>query len=148
MVFASGAGAGYFRWAPGTMGTLVALPLSVGLNRIAAAGIPLALVTLAAFVLLAVWVAGRGEQLFGRKDAQRIVIDEIAGFLVANFLWPLGLKSTVFSFLLFRIFDIIKPYPVRRAERLHGGLGVVLDDLIAGLYTFVSLRFLIGWGFL
>ena len=72
----------------------------------------------------------------------------MAGFLVANFLSPLGLSSTVFAFLLFRFFDIIKPYPARRAERIHGGWGVVLDDLIAGLYTFFSLRLLAPWGLL
>ena len=148
LAFASGAGAGYFPWAPGTAGTLVALPLSIALNRIAAARLSLALITLAAFVLLAAWVSARGEELFGKKDAQKIVIDEMAGFLVANFLWPLGLSSTAFAFLLFRFFDIVKPYPARRAERIHGGWGVVLDDLIAGLYTLLSLRLLAPWGLL
>ena len=148
IAFASGAGAGYVPWIPGTAGTLLALPLSMALNRIAAARLPLALVTIGAFVFLAAWISARGEELFGKKDAQRIVIDEIAGFLVANFLWPTGLRSTAFAFLLFRLFDIIKPYPARRAERIQGGLGVVLDDLIAGLYTFLSLRLLSTWGIL
>lgn len=148
LLFATGAGAGYSPWAPGTVGTLAALPLSLALNRIAATRLPLALITLAAFAALAAWISARGEELFEKKDAQKIVIDEIAGFLIANFLWPLGLSSTALAFLLFRFFDIIKPYPARRAERIHGGWGVVLDDLIAGLYTFFSLRLLAAWGLL
>lgn len=146
-VFATGFGVGYVPKAPGTAGTLAALPLSIGLNRIAVTQLPLALITLAAFVALAMWVSHGAEELFGKKDAQRIVIDEMAGFLVANFLLPVGLVSTTSAFLLFRFFDIIKPYPARRAERIHGGLGVVSDDLIAGFYTFLSLRLLAAWGF-
>ena len=89
-----------------------------------------------------------GEDIFRQKDCRRIVIDEIAGFLVANFLSPAELLPIVLAFLLFRLFDIIKPFPAARAERISGGLGVILDDLIAGFYAFVILRLLFFWGLL
>ena len=142
----TGAGAGYFPWAPGTAGTLVAIPLSLGLNRIAWASFYLALLTLIAFVAFATWLCQIGEAIFAGKDCPKIVIDEIAGFLVANFDSPAGLKPVLLAFLLFRFFDIIKPFPAGRAERISGGVGVILDDLIAGFYAFFVLRLFLSWG--
>lgn len=84
----------------------------------------------------------------GEKDSPRIVIDEIAGFVLANFLSPPQLKPTLAAFILFRFFDIIKLFPAGRAEKISGGAGVVLDDLIAGLYTFVILWLLFFGGLL
>ena len=144
----TGAGAGYFPWFPGTAGTLVAIPLSLGLNRIAGASLPLSLLTLSAFVVIATWFCDKGEEIFQEKDCRRIVIDEIAGFLLANFFSPAELKPVALAFLLFRLFDIIKPFPAARAEKISGGLGVILDDLIAGLYAFMILRLLFFWGLL
>jgi len=69
----------------------------------------------------------------------------MAGFLLANFLSPQGLGTTAVAFILFRFFDIIKIFPAGRAEKIEGGLGVILDDLIAGLYTFVVIRLLLVW---
>jgi phosphatidylglycerophosphatase A len=144
----TGAGAGYLPWFPGTAGTLVALPLSLALNRIAGASLSLGLLTLAAFMLIAIWLADKGEEILGEKDSPRIVIDEIAGFVLANFLSPPQLKPTLAAFILFRFFDIIKLFPAGRAEKISGGAGVVLDDLIAGLYTFVILWLLFFGGLL
>ena len=146
MFFVTGAGAGYLPWAPGTAGTLVAIPLSLGLNRIAGASLYLALLTLAAFIAVATWLCNKGEEIFQGKDCSKIVIDEIAGFMVANFASPTRLKPAILAFLLFRFFDIIKPYPARRAERISGGLGVILDDLIAGVYAFAIVRLFLSWG--
>jgi phosphatidylglycerophosphatase A len=142
----TGAGAGYLPWAPGTAGTLVAIPLSLGLNRIAGASLYLALLTLIAFIAFATWLCQMGETIFGSKDSPKIVVDEIAGFLVANFASPPELKPALLAFLLFRFFDIIKPFPAGRAERLAGGPGVILDDLIAGVYAWVVLRLFLSWG--
>jgi len=142
----TGAGAGYLPWAPGTAGTLVAIPLSLGLNRIAGASFYLALLTLIAFVAFATWLCKIGEEIFADKDCPKIVVDEIAGFLVANFASPAGLKPALLAFLLFRFFDIIKPFPAGRAERISGGAGVILDDLIAGFYAFFVLRLFLSWG--
>ena len=93
----------------------------------------------------AAWFCQKGEEIFHEKDCPRIVIDEIAGFLLANFLSPAELKPTAAAFLLFRFFDIIKIFPAGRAQQIQGGVGVILDDLIAGLYTFLILRLLFLW---
>ncbi len=124
----------------------MAIPLSLGLNRIAGTSLYLALLTLAAFIAVATWLCNKGEEIFQAKDCSKIVIDEIAGFMVANFASPAGLKPAVLAFLLFRFFDIIKPYPARRAERISGGIGVILDDLIAGVYAFAIVRLFLSWG--
>ena len=145
LFFATGAGTGYFPGCPGTVATLAAIPLSHGLNRIAGASLPLSLPTLAAFVASAAWFCDKGEEILREKDSRKIVIDEIAGFLCANFLSPSGLRPTAAAFILFRFFDIIKIFPANRAERIEGGVGVILDDLVAALYTFVALRLLFHW---
>lgn len=136
---------GYLPWFPGTAGTLLAIPLALALNRIAAASLPLSLLTLAAFIVGATWFCQKGEEIFAEKDPPRIVIDEIAGFLLASFLSPAGFYPMAAAFLLFRFFDIMKVFPGGRAQQIQGGVGVILDDLIAGLYTFLILRLLIFW---
>lgn len=127
---------------------MLAVPLSLVLNQLAVSSFSLSLLTLVAFVLLAAWFAEKGEQIFNEKDCQRIVIDEVAGFLVANFLSPPELRAAVIAFLLFRFFDIIKIAPAARAQRVRGGMGVVLDDVVAGAYTFFILRLLFFLGLL
>lgn len=127
---------------------MVGIPLSLALNRLAADSPVLALLTLAAFTALGIWAADRAEPIFGEKDSPKIVVDEIAGFMIANFAAPERLAPLVAAFILFRFFDIIKPYPARRAERLPGGFGVVLDDVVAGLYTLAVVRIALAWGIL
>jgi phosphatidylglycerophosphatase A len=143
----TGAGAGYVPLMPGTIGTLVAVPFSLALNRIAVSHFPLAVLIVVGAVFCAIWLSTMGADIFKQKDPQFIVIDEIAGFLVANFLAPPRLTDLLWGFLLFRFFDIAKVFPTRRLEKLPGGAGIVLDDILAGLYTLVSLRLLsmIGW---
>lgn len=148
LFFITGAGAGYFPRLPGTVATLVAIPLSHGLNRMAEASLPLSILTLSTLIVSATWFCKKGEEILGEKDSQKIVIDEIAGFLCANFLSPPGLRPAAAAFILFRFFDIIKIFPARRAEKIEGGIGVILDDLIAGLYTFLVLRLLFLWSLL
>ena len=143
----TGAGAGYFPWFPGTIGTLVAVPLSLGLNRLALTYFPFALFTLVGSILCAIWLSTKGAAILKQKDPRTIVIDEIVGFLVANFFAPPRLLALIWAFLLFRFFDITKPFPADKLERLPGGSGIVLDDVMAGLYTLLSLRLLLelGW---
>ncbi len=147
LFFVTGAGVGYIPGLPGTMGTLVGVPLSLGLNGLAATQFSLAIAILAGSILCAVWLSTKGAVILKEKDPQFIVIDEIVGFLVANFLAPARLISVVWSFLLFRLFDITKPFPTNKLEELPGGAGIVLDDVMAGLYTFIILRLLLklGW---
>jgi phosphatidylglycerophosphatase A len=143
----TGAGAGYFPRLPGTIGTLVAIPFSLALNRVAASNFPLAVLMVVGSVFCAIWLSTKGAAILKQKDPQYIVIDEIVGFLVANFIAPPRLTALLWSFLLFRFFDITKVFPTNRLEQLPGGLGIVLDDVMAGLYTLISLRLLlkIGW---
>jgi phosphatidylglycerophosphatase A len=147
LLFVTGAGAGYFPRMPGTIGTLVAVPFSLALNRIAVRNFPLAACIVAAAIICAVWLSTKGAGILKQKDPQVIVIDEIAGFLVANFLAPSRWTTLLCSFILFRFFDIAKVFPTNRLEQLPGGAGIVLDDVMAGLYTLVILRLILmtGW---
>jgi phosphatidylglycerophosphatase A len=88
--------------------------------------------------LAGIWAGSRTEQLSGRKDPGKVVVDEVAGQLIA--LFPLTLfarwstVAVILSFILFRFFDIVKPYPANRLQELHGGVGIMFDDLVAGVY--------------
>ncbi len=85
--------------------------------------------------MLGVLFAGEAEHVYNRKDAQMIVIDEATGILLALFFVPYSIFSVVLGFFLFRVFDIVKPYPAKRVEKLAGSMGVMFDDIIAALYT-------------
>jgi phosphatidylglycerophosphatase A len=91
-------------------------------------------------ILVGMWAAGHAEIILGRTDSPLIVIDEIAGFLTAMFMVPSSLFFIVSGFVIFRVFDITKPWPLRRLQELHGGPGVMLDDVGAGIYTNVLLQ--------
>jgi len=143
-VIASGAGAGYSPVAPGTAGSLVA---AVGLWLIPFSSVGL-WAALAAVVVAGIWASHHVEAVLGRKDPGVIVIDEVAGMMVAVLLLPRTPGVLLCAFLLFRFFDIWKPFPAREAEALRGGFGVMLDDLIAGVYALVLImgsRMLFGW---
>jgi phosphatidylglycerophosphatase A len=139
VLLATGCYAGYVPIAPGTLGTLVAVPLGYLLSLLG----PLeGLLFIAAFAGFAVWVSSEGEKVFQRKDPGLIVIDEMAGFLVTLFLISWSWKNVVTGFFLFRLMDIVKPFPIRRLEsKWPGGWGVVGDDILAGVYANVILRF-------
>ncbi|NVM20918.1 MAG: phosphatidylglycerophosphatase A [Desulfobacterales bacterium] len=138
VLLATGCYAGCVPVAPGTCGTLVAIPLSYLLSMLGPAEAMLLIVAFAGF---SVWISGRAEKIFNKKDSRLIVIDEIAGFLVTMYFIPWSAKTVVIGFLLFRLMDIAKPFPIRRLESgLPGGWGVVADDLAAGVYANVVLR--------
>ena len=128
---------GYFPIAPGTVGSAVGVAIYVVLLRLrvlSPSGLAGWLV-LATVVLAAGWASARHlERRFGLDD-KHIVVDEIWGMLVAIALLPATAGYVVGGFLLFRFFDIVKPFPARRAERIGQGLGVMLDDGIAGVYA-------------
>jgi phosphatidylglycerophosphatase A len=146
--FATGFGIGYLPRLPGTAGTLLAVPLSLGLNAIAAISLPIALLTLAAAICCAIWLSTRASLILEQRDPPVIVIDEIVGFMIANFMAPRNVMLLGIAFLLFRFFDIAKVYPLSRLEKLPGGAGIVLDDVMAGLYVFGILRLVLSWGLL
>jgi len=148
LAIVTGAGIGYSRYFPGTMGTLLAVPISLGLNRIAGASPLLAIGILLGSTIGVIKLATQAAAILQQKDPQIIVADEIVGFMIANFLAPLRLGPLVVGFLLFRIFDISKVYPAAKLEKLPGGTGIVLDDVLAGIYTFAIVQTLLYWQWL
>lgn len=137
LCIAQGAYSGRVPFAPGTAGSLVAVLLYLPL-----AGLPSGWYFFACIftVAVAIWTANEAEKLVGQKDAPSIVIDEIAGYLIAMTLLPSNWVFIGAGFLLFRVFDIIKPFPLKRLQDLHGGMGIVLDDVGAGIYTNIVLH--------
>jgi phosphatidylglycerophosphatase A len=130
---------GYSPVAPGTLASLLAL-LILWVVPFSLRGLVLALLVI---VGVGGWSAGRAERLLGRRDPGPVVIDEIAGMFLSALALPRSLGLLLVAFLLFRVFDIAKPFPIRQSEILSGGLGIMLDDLIAGTYTLALL-----WGLL
>ncbi len=132
-------------FAPGTAGTLVGIPVVLIFSPLIW---PLQLLSVLALICLACAVSQEAEKIFQKKDAQIIVIDEIAGFCWTMFLVTPTIIHVAVGFVLFRIFDIAKPFPAGWVQRKWpGGLGVVGDDLVAGIYANVLLQFLIfQWG--
>jgi phosphatidylglycerophosphatase A len=136
IALATAFGAGYAPVAPGTWGSAVGLlvwfvlPPSAWTQALA----------LALVVAAGVWAGSVAERHFGRTDPGQVVIDEVAGMLVTLFLNPVGWPGAAGALLLFRAADILKPFPARRLERLPGGLGIMADDVMAGVYANLALR--------
>ena len=140
VLFATWFGCGFAPIASGTFGTLGTVPLVLLLWWVGSW--PLHLVAILAATALGLWAAQGAEARWARKDPGQVVIDETAGYLVATFLvrpaaptllaWLVPLGAT---FVLFRVMDILKPWPARRLEALPGALGIMIDDLFAGLYA-------------
>jgi phosphatidylglycerophosphatase A len=131
-------GAGYFPIAPGTAGSAVGVVIVVGLARLGLdrlwSSVVLAVVALLLFAA-GVWGAGEAEKFFGRTDPGQVVIDEVVGQMITFLLLPHATwKWLLAGFLLFRAFDIVKPFPARQAERIPRGWGIMIDDVVAGLY--------------
>jgi phosphatidylglycerophosphatase A len=130
---------------PGTAGTLASLPLAL----VAAAFLPLRAYAALTLVvsLVGIWAAGRASAALGIKDPGVVVIDETAGLFVTFLAIPVGWTAAVLGFFCFRAMDILKPPPARQAERLPAGWGIMLDDLMAGVYANLLVRaglFLLG----
>lgn len=144
----TGAGIGYFPRLPGTAATFVAIPLSLALNRLTDVSLPLAVVVLVLAVACAIRLSTKAAELLGQKDPQIIVIDEIVGFLIANFISAPNYLTLLVGFILFRFFDVAKIFPIGKLETLPGGTGIVLDDVMAGLYTSAIVHLITWWGLL
>jgi phosphatidylglycerophosphatase A len=132
LAIATGAGSGYFPMASGTVGSLVGLAIWAALAGVAPLGFAAAVVAITG---LGIWAAGKASEHFKRHDDGRITIDEVAGMLVSLAWLPARWEVAAVAFLLFRVFDIWKPWPAGPAERLPGGVGVMADDLVAGAYA-------------
>lgn len=132
ILFSTGLYAGYCPIAPGTAGTIVGVPLYLVVSRLSPFSYA---ITVVAFLLVSCWVSRAAEVVFLKKDSRCIVIDEIGGFLVTMGLLSPGPLYVLSGFVLFRFFDIVKPFPIKRLERLKHGYGVVADDVMAGIYS-------------
>ncbi|MBW2581400.1 MAG: phosphatidylglycerophosphatase A [Deltaproteobacteria bacterium] len=138
---ATGCFTGFLPKMPGTWGTFAAIPLVIISHRLTSITQPVVAVV---FVTFAAYIAGRAEILFEDRDARPIVIDEMVGFLITLLWLPLNFLTLCLGFFLFRLFDIVKPPPISTVEkRLHGGWGIVLDDVLAGIFANVTLRLLL-----
>ncbi len=145
LLIATAGGVGYIPIAPGTAGSLVAvpfLPLLAGLRQRA----PLTgWLVVGAILVTALWAADRADRIFPGHDHGRIVIDEIAGMVVAGLFVPGTWGAVALVFVLFRILDVIKPWPANLIDRrVPYGVGVVADDLVAGVYAGAGARLLLG----
>ena len=126
-------GVGYLPLAPGTFGSVVGIGVFLLLKSLVFQVVGVVVVT-----VVGIWAASRTEQIVRQKDPGKVVVDEVAGQIIA--LLPLSVFASgkvwiIVSFILFRLFDIFKPYPARRFEALRGGLGIMADDLVAGVYA-------------
>jgi phosphatidylglycerophosphatase A len=134
---ATGFGSGYSPFAPGTAGSIVGLVLFLPLAGLAW---PAQLAATAAVTLVGAWAAGRVARSLGRKDPGLVVVDEVAGQWATFLALPFTPVIALAGFLLFRVMDIVKPWPARDLERLPGGWGIMADDVAAGIYAQLLLR--------
>lgn len=142
-IFATFFGAGYSPIIPGTVGTLFAIPVYYALMLLGSRVFYIVLTI--ALALASIPICSRAEKIFGKKDARPIVIDEAVGYLIAMlFFWKFNLTTTIIGFLAFRFFDIVKIPPANIVQKIEGGTGVVLDDVIAGVYACITTHIIIN----
>ena len=138
MFLATGCYIGNISFAPGTFGSVLGLLLCFFLSKI---DFSIAVLLTLIFILSAIWIAGEAEKILGEEDPGCIVIDEIAGIILTLSGLPFNITSMTVGFLIFRVLDIWKPYPIRLLEnKFSGGIGIVLDDVVAGILSNVILR--------
>lgn len=136
LALATSFGLGYSPFAPGTVGSAAGLLCWFLLPASVAAQLVAIVVVFAA----GAWAGGVAERHFAKTDPAPVVIDEVVGMWITLLANPVGWQGAVIGFLLFRLFDVIKPYPADRFERLHGGVGVMADDGMAAVYANLALR--------
>ena len=132
---------GEFPVAPGTLASFVGLLICIIVHPF----VGMYIIFFIAITVTGFIVCGKTEKLLKRKDASCIVIDEVAGIMIALFLLPLTPAVLITAFFLFRAFDMFKLYPINRMEQWEGSLGVMADDLLAGIYTNVTMHIAIRW---
>lgn len=137
---AFGFGSGLAPVAPGTFGTLAAIPLFLFMQPLS---LPIYLFITLLVSLVGIWVCGKSSDMLGVHDHSGIVWDEFAGYFVTMIAAPQGWIWIVIGFALFRLFDIWKPWPISVLDKkVHGGLGIMVDDILAGVYAWVCLQLL------
>ena len=135
---------GYFPFAPGTAGTLVGMAFYVIEYLIFKENSVIVNAVIVIFMLFpAIKLGDMGEKFFGRKDPSEVVLDEVMGYWISVLFIPFSWKIAVMAFFIFRIMDILKPFPAGRLQSLKGGWGIMIDDYIAGIYTNLILQLII-----
>lgn len=132
LLLATGCGLGYSPVAPGTVGSLAGLPLAWGIHHLPLWG---QVTTAALCFVVGIPICTVAARVLGLKDPGAVVFDEIAAFPVLFLVNPINVKTGIVGFVLFRVFDILKPWPARQLEKLPGGLGIMADDLAAAVYA-------------
>lgn len=127
---------GYLPLIPGTFGSIAGLFLFYLLYKTTF----IYVISLLALILLGFLTCGEAEKIFQKKDARYIVIDEVIGMLLSLLFIPYDIKLVIIAFFLFRLLDTLKPYPAGKLQEVRGSIGVVSDDIIAGLYTNIILQ--------
>jgi phosphatidylglycerophosphatase A len=136
---AFGFGSGLAPFAPGTFGTLAAIPLYLLMQGLS---LPVYLLVVLLVTLAGIWICDKASASLGVHDHSGIVWDEFAGYFVTMIAAPSGWQWLVAGFLLFRLFDIWKPWPISQLDKkVQGGLGIMVDDIVAGLYALLCLQF-------
>jgi phosphatidylglycerophosphatase A len=142
---------GYFPVASGTVGSAVAVGAIVFLQwkwpHLLSSGVDhYYWVAMSAITLFAIIVSAGAREMFGADDPKQVIIDEFAGQVITFFMIPLTWRTLLLGFLLFRFFDIVKPFPVHKMEELEGGVGITMDDVVAGVYANITLMAIL-WGY-
>ena len=138
---------GYFPVAPGTIGSAAGLLFYLAVWWAQSPLFEVALIL--GLFAVGIWAGTTAERYFGGIDPGPIVMDEVVGMLITLAFIPVGITGALIGFVLFRIFDVLKPFPAGRLEKLHGGLGVMADDAMAAIYANIALRLVLylrpGW---
>lgn len=127
---------GYVPKIPGTVGSLAGLLFFLSVNY----SLTVTVISLSVLTAAALLVVRKAEELFGKKDSRRIVIDEAIGMMIALLFVPMKAVFIALAFVFFRIFDIAKPFPIKRVEKMESPWGVVLDDVLAGIYANLAVQ--------
>ena len=139
---------GYVPVAPGTFGSAAGLVVFAAVRWSGSPALELAVIIL--LFAVGVWSANAAERHFGGVDPAPVILDEVVGMLITLAFLPVNITGAIVGFLLFRLLDVVKPWPANRLEAVHGGLGVMADDAMAGVYGNVAMRLLVvalpaGW---
>ena len=137
LLFSTWFGAGLSPKASGTVGSLAALPVIAAIHSLGDIYVGISLIIL---IPISIWASDISRELLNKEDPSEVVIDEVAGMMLTLFFMPLSWISYLLGFVLFRFFDILKPFPIGWVDKnIKGGAGIVLDDLVAGIFANISL---------
>jgi len=134
---------GYLPLIPGTFGSLAGLAIILALNGV----VVYQLIVIFVVLYLGFLSSGKTEEILNKKDPGCIVIDEVAGMMITFLFIPIEIKTIVIGFLLFRLLDTVKPFPAYGLQRIHGSLGIMGDDIVAGLYSNIVLQIVLRLSF-